>query len=302
MSDGGSGRPGEIAGVSLLTRRQCIGGFAAALLGAACPPMYAAQPVRIACLEWTSAEMVMSLGIEPVAVADAKGYRDWVVAPELPAGCIDLGSRGEPNLELLLELKPDLITGAYGFGLEEAPFARIAPVHMVPFYEASKEAPYRQAENETLKLGLKLGREAEAQRLIRQTAAAIAEARTQLAERARHPLAVVSMFDDRHVRVYGRGSLLQDVLDRLGIANAWTGPTDDWGFAMMGIEELVAIGEARVISLDPIPPHVKIRIEQSSLWANLPCVKAGNVRAIPPVWPFGGLAAAARFADLLARA
>ncbi|WP_287336355.1 ABC transporter substrate-binding protein [Mesorhizobium sp.] len=280
-----------------LTRRDCIGAFAAAWCGMAALPARAARPPRIACLEWTSAEMVIALGIGPVAVADTKGYRDWVVGPDLPAGCLDLGSRGEPNLELLMELKP----GAYGFGLDEAPFKRIAPVHTVPFYDGT-EAPYRQAEIETLKLGLQLGREAEAQRLIRATAAAIAQIGAQFSDRARQPLAVVSMFDDRHVRVYGKGSLFQDVLDRLSLTNAWTAATDGWGFSMLGIEELVAIGEARVISLDPIPPHVKIRIDQSSLWANLPCVKAGNVRTIPPVWPFGGLAAAARFAKLLVRA
>lgn len=245
--------------------------------------------------------MVISLGIGPVAVADTKGYRDWVAGPALPAGCIDLGSRGEPNLELLLELKPDLIIGAYGYGLDEAPFRRIAPLHTVPFYDGS-QAPYRQAEIETLELGLQLGREAEAQRLIQETTATIAHLRTLFSGQTRQPLAVVSMFDDRHVRVYGKGSLFQDVLDRLRLTNAWTAPTDSWGFSILGIEELVAIGKARVISLDPIPPHVKIRIDQSSLWANLPCVKAGNVRTIPPIWPFGGLATAARFATFVARA
>ncbi|RWM73633.1 MAG: ABC transporter substrate-binding protein [Mesorhizobium sp.] len=285
-----------------LTRRRCLAGLAATSLGLRGDLARAAQPPRIACLEWTSAEMVISLGTGPVAVADTKGYRDWVAGPTLPAGCLDLGSRGEPNLELLLELKPDLITGAYGYGLDEAPFRRIAPLHTVPFYDGT-EAPYRQAEIEALKLGSQLGREAEAQRLIQETAATIAEIRGRFSERAkRRPLAVVSMFDDRHVRVYGKGSLFQDVLDRLSLTNAWAAPTDSWGFAMLGIEELVAIGEARVISLDPIPPHVKIRIDQSSLWANLPCVKAGNVRTIPPVWPFGGLAAAARFASLLVQA
>jgi ABC-type Fe3+-hydroxamate transport system substrate-binding protein len=294
------GPAGERA-VSRLTRRQLVGGLAAEWWTTGTLPAPAAAPQHIACLEWTSAEMVISLGIEPLAVADVKGYRDWVVGPELPAGCFDLGSRGEPNLELLLELKPDLITGAYGFGLDEAPFKRIAPLHTVPFYDGT-EAPYRQAEIETLKLGLQLGRKAEAQRLIQETAAAIAHIRAQLSGRAKQPLAVVSIFDDRHVRVYGEGSLFQDVLDRLRLTNAWTAATDGWGFSVLGIEELVAVGEARVISLDPIPPHVKIRVDQSSLWANLPCVKAGNVRTIPPVWPFGGLAAAARFATLLARA
>ncbi|TIU94564.1 MAG: ABC transporter substrate-binding protein [Mesorhizobium sp.] len=284
-----------------LTRRRCLAGLAATSLGLRGSPARAARPPRIACLEWTSAEMVISLGIGPVAVADTKGYRDWVAGPALPAGCIDLGSRGEPNLELLLELKPDLIIGAYGYGLDEAPFRRIAPLHTVPFYDGS-QAPYRQAEIETLELGLQLGREAEAQRLIQKTTATIAHLRTLFSGQTRQPLAVVSMFDDRHVRVYGKGSLFQDVLDRLRLTNAWTAPTDSWGFSILGIEELVAIGKARVISLDPIPPHVKIRIDQSSLWANLPCVKAGNVRTIPPVWPFGGLAAAARFATFMARA
>ncbi|RWB23782.1 MAG: ABC transporter substrate-binding protein [Mesorhizobium sp.] len=284
-----------------LTRRRCLAGLAATSLGLRGSPARAARPPRIACLEWTSAEMVISLGIGPVAVADTKGYRDWVAGPALPAGCIDLGSRGEPNLELLLELKPDLIIGAYGYGLDEAPFRRIAPLHTVPFYDGS-QAPYRQAEIETLELGLQLGREAEAQRLIQETTATIAHLRTLFSGQTRQPLAVVSMFDDRHVRVYGKGSLFQDVLDRLRLTNAWAAPTDSWGFSILGIEELVAIGKARVISLDPIPPHVKIRIDQSSLWANLPCVKAGNVRTIPPIWPFGGLAAAARFATFVARA
>jgi ferric hydroxamate transport system substrate-binding protein len=205
------------------------------------------MPQRIACLEWTSAEMLISLGVSPVAVADTNGYRDWVGTPELPADCLDLGSRGEPNLELLLALQPDLITGAYGYGLDEGPFTRIAPLYSVPFYDGT-DTPYHQAENETRKLGSKLGRAAEAQNLIRQAAATISEAGAKLAGQAGRPLAVVSLFDDRHVRVYGKGSLLQDVLDMLGLTNAWTGNTDSWGFSMMGIEELVAVGEAPALA------------------------------------------------------
>lgn len=263
------------------------------------PLARAAHTPRLACLEWASAELVTSLGIQPVAVADLKGYRDWVVAPQMSDECLDLGSRGEPNLEVLLKLKPDMIVSAYGYGLEEGPFARIAPLHTVAFYDGTGRAPYRQAESETLRLGERLRLEAEARKVIESTAAAISKAKMMLADRGDGPLAVVSMFDDRHVRVYGRASLFQDVLDRLGLTNAWTGETGSWGFSTMGIEELVAIGDARLISLDPIPQHVKIRIEQSTLWKSLPCVRAGNVTTIPPVWPFGGLAAAARFAKLL---
>lgn len=245
--------------------------------------------------------MVISLGVSPLAVGDTRGYRDWVVAPNLPAGCLDLGSRSEPNLELLTELRPDLIVGAYGYGLDESTFAHLAPTFNVPFY-SGKAAPYAQAQAVTLQLGELLGRKIEAQQLVDRIDAAIYAARLALAQKAQRPLCVVSMFDDRHVRVYGAGSLLQDVLDRLGLANAWTGRTDEWGFSTVGIEQLVAVGEAQLISLDPIPPHIRIRIARSTLWANLPCVRNGAVRTIPPVWPFGGLAAAGRFAEFLARA
>ncbi len=245
--------------------------------------------------------MVVSLGATPIAVGDIRGYGDWVQGPALPQSTIDLGSRSEPNLELLTELRPDLIAGAYGYGLDQSLFTHLAPTFNVPFY-MSKAAPYAQAQQVTLELGEVLDRRPQAQRLVESVDATIADARAVLAKRPQKPLCVVSMFDDRHVRVYGAGSLLQDVLDRLALTNAWTGATNEWGFSTVGIEQLVAVGEAQLISLDPIPQHIKIRIDRSSLWANLPCVRNGQVRTIPPVWPFGGLAAAGRFAGFLAAA
>ncbi|MER8447992.1 ABC transporter substrate-binding protein [Mesorhizobium sp. M1066] len=286
--------------MAALTRRQYLAGLAAT--GLALPGgMARAVPARVVCLEWTSAEIVVSLGLSPLAVGDIRGYGDWVQGPALPQATIDLGSRGEPNLELLRELRPDLIVGAYGYGLDESSFTRLAPTFNVPFY-SGKAPPYAQAQQVTLQLGDMLGRRAEAENLVARIEASIAHARARLERAVQKPVCVVSMFDDRHVRVYGAGNLLQDVLDRLGLVNAWTGATNEWGFSTVGIEELVAVGEAQLISLDPIPPHVRIRIARSSLWANLPCVRNGQVRTIPPVWPFGGLTAAARFAEFVAAA
>ncbi|CAN7254310.1 ABC transporter substrate-binding protein [Mesorhizobium sp. LjRoot246] len=289
------------AGIAPLTRRQCLAGLAATGLALPGGMARAAAPVRIVCLEWTSAEMVVSLGLSPLAVGDTKGYGDWVQGPALPQATIDLGSRGEPNLELLRELRPGLIVGAYGYGLDESSFTRLAPTFNVPFY-SGKVAPYPQAQQVTLQLGELLGRKVEAENLVSRIEASIAQARATLERAVQKPVCVVSMFDDRHVRIYGAGSLLQDVLDRLGLVNAWAGATNEWGFSTVGIEELVAVGEAQLISLDPIPPHVRIRITRSSLWANLPCVRNSQVRTIPPVWPFGGLTAAGRFAEFMAAA
>lgn len=280
-----------------ITRRGLLGGMALAWLNASAHAGPRTLPGRIACLEWTSAEMVISLGLSPLCVGDTGGYGDWVAGPALARSTIDLGSRSEPNLELLYELKPDLITGAYGYGLDEQDFTRFAPTFNVAFYRGATP-PFAQAVSETRRLGAVLGREAEAAGLITRVESRIAQLRTQMS--ARRPLCIVSMFDDRHVRIYGKGSLFQDVLDRLGLVNVWTRETNSWGFSAVGIEELVSIGDADLISLDPIPRHVRMRIEQSSLWNNLPCVRNGRVVTIPPVWPFGGLAAAERLAGLLA--
>lgn len=285
--------------MAALTRRQCLAGLAMTGLALQGGMARAGAPARIVCLEWTSAEMVVSLGAAPIAVGDTRGYHDWVQGPALPQATIDLGSRSEPNLELLRDLRPDLIVGAYGYGLDESSFTRLAPTFNVPFY-SGKAAPYEQAREVTLQLGELLGRKAEAKNLVERIEASITHARAALAQKPQRPLCVVSLFDDRHVRIYGAGSLLQDVLDRLGLVNAWTGATNEWGFSTVGIEQLVAVGDAQLISLDPIPPHIKIRIARSSLWANLPCVRNGQVRTIPPVWPFGGLTAAGRFAGFMA--
>jgi iron complex transport system substrate-binding protein len=240
--------------------------------------------------------MLLSLGVAPLAVCDPKGYRDWVLAPELPAGTIDLGSRGEPNRELLQALRPDLILAVFDSGFERSDFAPYAPIFDVPFHST---APYRGAQEETRRLGERVGRAAEAEALVARTEAEIAAARAWLRHDPAGPVCPFSFFDDRHLRIYG-GGLLQDVLARLGLRNAWAGPVNDWGIATVGLEQLAAIGEARLVCLEPIPPHARRLMEESTLWAHLPAVRRGPMAVIPTVWPFGGLAAASRFAGLLA--
>ncbi|WOS61459.1 ABC transporter substrate-binding protein [Sinorhizobium fredii] len=149
-------------------------------------------------------------------------------------------------------LRPDLIATAYGYGLDESAFTRFAPLFTVPFYGGTGQ-PYQQAEAETRKLGAVLGREREAEDVIARTNATISRVKATLASRQKQPIAVVSMFDDRHVRVYGKGGLFQDIFDRIGLENAWTAKTSDWGFSTVGIDALAAIGDARLVSLDPFP-------------------------------------------------
>lgn len=282
-----------------LGRRTVLGALAAAALPS---PLLAreARASRAACLEWTSAEMLLSLGVAPVAVADTAGYRDWAVAPALAPGTIDLGSRGEPSLERIAALAPDLIVTAEGYGLDEARLARFAPLFVLDLYTGSG-TPVADAERELRRLAARVGQRGRAERFAAAFHAEIAALRSRLAGQALPKVAVISLFDDRHVRIYGRGGLFQDVMDRLGVGNAWTGATSAWGFSTVGLADLVTLDDCLVLSLQPVPVNVENRIRQSTLWASLPNVREGRVIDVPAVWPFGGLAAAARFARFLHR-
>ena len=281
----------------MLRRRAFLGGLAAGALPFGSALQAATTPSAV-CLEWTSAEMLMSLGVTPRAVADAPGYRIWAVAPDLPETVLDLGSRGEPSMERIAALKPDLIVTASGYGQDESRLRRFAPVETLKLYEGSAAA-LADAEREFLRLADRLGRRPQAEDMIADFSATLTTYRSDLAAKNLPPVAVLSLFDDRHARVYGRNGLFQDVMDRLGVGNAWTGETSAWGFANVGFENLVTLGDCIVVALQPVPVHVDIRIRQSRLWAALPAVKRGQVVKIPAVWPFGGLAAAERFAGFL---
>ena len=63
-------------------------------------------------LEWLYAEDVLALGVQPVGIADIEGMKQWVNIPvEIGSDVTDVGTRQEPNLELIASLKPDLIIG-----------------------------------------------------------------------------------------------------------------------------------------------------------------------------------------------
>ena len=60
-------------------------------------------------LEWGETEMLVSLGVQPVGVADIKGYNTWNTAAKLDGSAKDVGTRGEPSVDSIAALQPDLI-------------------------------------------------------------------------------------------------------------------------------------------------------------------------------------------------
>lgn len=284
-------------GVGLTTRRGVLAGLACAALA---PHRAAAVPLRrLAAMDYGLAETLIRLGCPPIALVAAQDWGRWVVEPPLPAGVVNLGTSREPNLELLQALKPDAILSTpYLAGIHHR-LEQIAPVISLPIY-VPEGRPLALAEDAARQLAAAIGAPEAGDALRAEAQACFAGVREQLRDRAGMPIFLVNFMDQRHVRVYGAKSLFQDVLDRIGLTNAWTGQTNYWGFATVGIEALQHDGEAQLVHLDPVPPGVLASLGRNPIWNALSFVKAGRVSGLPPVLMFGCVPSAMRFARLLA--
>lgn len=263
---------------------------------------HAGQPkheAKITTLDWTLAETLLALGVTPQGVAQISAYHDWVGQPHLPESVADLGLRTQPNLELLASLDPEHILISPMFASLEPRLSRIAPVTTIGIYQPDSD-PWASMLDATRQVAELADRGTAAERLIAESEAHLARVRERLPEDV-PPLLLVQFMDDRHVRVFGEHGLYHAVLEQLGLDNAWTGTTNYWGFSLVGLEALAGI-EAQLVVIEPLPTGVATRLSRSGLWRNLNAVRNGEVIYLPPVWSFGALPSAQRFADLLSAA
>lgn len=258
-----------------------------------------ADTQAIATLDWTLAETLVALGAPPQSVAQVDAYHEWVGEPELPDDVIDLGLRTQPNLELLASLEPDRILISPMFANLTPRLERIAPVDNLALYTPGTDT-WDEMRELTRKVAERVGREPQGERLIADTERHMATLREALGD-DHSPLLLVQFMDDRHVRVFADNGLYQAVLERLGLDNAWPGETNAWGFALVGIEALADI-DARLVVIEPLPVGVETQLHKSALWQHLPSVRDGTLVTLPPVWSFGALPSARRFADELTAA
>ncbi|RIL77683.1 iron citrate ABC transporter substrate-binding protein, partial [Staphylococcus equorum] len=68
------------------------------------------EPKRVVALEYSFVDALVSLGVKPVGIAD-DGKKGNIIEPikDKVGNYKSVGSRKQPNLEVISELKPDLI-------------------------------------------------------------------------------------------------------------------------------------------------------------------------------------------------
>ncbi len=252
-------------------------------------------------MDFGLAETLIEMGLPPVAIPNPDSWKQWVVEPALPPCTLNLGTDREPNLEILAALKPDLIVTTPYLDAISPLLERFAPTRTISVYVPPPGHIYDRSISATRALAAAVGREEAGEELIVRAQATMDEVRRHLASAglAGRPVLAVNFLDTRHVRVYGAGSLFGDVMERVGLANGWTQPSNFWGFSTVGIEALAESPASSLVYLEPISADTFDRLAASPLWRSLPFVKAGRVIRLPPVLMFGMLPSAMRFARQL---
>lgn len=285
-----------------LTRRQLLQNLA--IGGLACAtgvPLLAEERLtRIVALNWVAAETLLTLGVAPLAVSDDRYYRVRMPTEALPDSVRDVGPYWEPNLELIQQLQPQLILSDPMTPTLERRLNGIAPTERVAIYPAANGA-WRATTEFMQMLARRVGREQRAAQYIAAGEQRLAVLRERLARRPQPPVCVAVLNQDgRHAAVYGRNSMVQDVLDQLGVVNAWQGPVGPVGLAMVSIERLAERPDAHLVYLDI--PTTSARLQSlrqpNDLWANLPAVRQGHTLTLQRFYPYAG---AASFLDLAER-
>lgn len=270
------------------------------LPGGAIFPAAAEPPQRIAVINWNIAQTLLALGVEPVGIADVPLYRKWVAEPPIPPGTADLGRRLEPNLSVLAGLKPDLVLMTDHYPQIRSRVEPIAPVETHTLYTTEGNALGRAFEM-AHRLAEQLDRGADLQRLHDRWNRTLARLRERVQQDDPPSVYVVQFRDARHVRVFGKGSLFQGVLERADLSNAWQGNTNFWGFALAEFTQLEAAADLLVV-IEPVPVRAEAMMRDSPVWQALPAVHGGRVVHLDPVWSFGSLPSAILFAEQLGHA
>ncbi|WP_109477804.1 iron-siderophore ABC transporter substrate-binding protein [Paraburkholderia sp. C35] len=264
----------------------------------------AAAPRRVIVLDWGLAELTLALGVLPVGMANTPGFRRNFTACSVPASVVDLGLMFQPNMELMLSLKPDLIVITPAHASMRGALERIAPTVTLGMFRASP-TPYTAACEETMRLARLFGRETQGEAAVMQSQRAIDAARARLdalpaASRARAaPVYLTRFIDESHLRVFGTHSLFGELLARLGLRNAWGRANGAAASAMIGFDALDADPRATLVYVKPLPAMTATMMQTSRVWQAMPFAGAGRMTGMAEVPPEGGILSAAYFAHAL---
>jgi len=268
-----------------------------------------APAAKIVSLEWGLTENLLALGVKPIGAADVKGYNTYDKVMPLAESTPDVGTRGEPSLDAIAALHPDLVVTTTD--LPENVIAQLSKRAPVLTLRGSDSAdPIGYLRKTVTTLADATGTQEQGRKLLAEFDAKVADGKKKLADAGKSGAKFV-MADGYTtsgtvtVRMYTKGSFLGSVAAQLGTDNQWTGEGDKvYGLAPTDVEGLTKISDPAtsfVYAANDAESDVFTKdLAGNAVWKQLPFVKSGGLHRIPDgIWMFGGPKAAIAYVDAL---
>jgi ABC-type Fe3+-hydroxamate transport system substrate-binding protein len=261
---------------------------------------------RIVVLEWQQIEDALTLCVTPVGVSDSAGYGTYVSAETIPKGVVDVGTRGEPDLDTLYATNPDLII-VEAFKADDELITQLEKrgVPVLATLGANGADPIGNMKGVFQMIGEATGRTERAEQVLAEFDGYLAAAKEKVAA-VELPTTDFLFFDgwieggNVTIRPYGQGALFTALGEELGMTSAWTdeinaaygsgGVDPAYGLGQTDIEGLTAVGSANLFySNDEEAGSYVTELAKNSIWTSLPAVQDGRAHAFPAgVWGAGG--------------
>jgi ferric hydroxamate transport system substrate-binding protein len=274
-----------------------------------------APATKVVSLEWGLTENLVALGVKPIGQADVKGYNVWAKAAPIDATTADVGTRGEPSLDAIVALNPDLIVTTTD--VPETVIAQVAKqIPVVALRGSDGTDPIGYMRRTVTLLSQATGTQAQGVKLLADFDAKVAAGKDALAKAGKTgaPFVMADGWIESgtvSVRMYTPTSFFGGIAAELGLKNQWaTGGDKDYGLAQTDVEGLTKITDPKTAFVyaasdadggdaDGGDPFVK-GLAGNAVWKQLPFVTANNVHRLPDgIWMFGGPPSAGAYIDAL---
>jgi len=263
----------------------------------------------VVALEWSEAEILATLDVMPVGVADVEGYETWVgTAEPLDDDVEDVGTRAEPSIDSIVALEPDLVVmeAERGSALVKQ-IEEYVPV--VTVLGSDTEDNIGQMKHNVELLAEATGTEDKGEQVLSDFDDALAEGRQQIADAgmADEKFAMADGWMEGStvaIRMFGRGSLMSELAARMGLENAWQGKVDPmWGLGQTDVEGLSKLGDVQFFYSASEDDVFAEGLADNEIWRSQPFVRQGQVHKLDPgTWTFGGPASSELFIDQVVEA
>jgi iron complex transport system substrate-binding protein len=264
--------------------------------GKSCVPV---KPQRVIALDETSMEALLALDLKPIATAQPNIAGSIIQKLGKKAeGIVSLGKDGQPNIEKMVQLNPDLILGFSVSAEQYKLFSQIAPTVTLDYIQFGwKDALSRIAEIND--------KSEQAKILLEQYQHKVQALRTVINNQPTKTTVSISRFyagkqvPEFRTKYSFPGSLITEVGISLPDMQNQLNTNENQPLVSVSLERLELLeADILFVALDPGAEDAFKKYHNSQLWQNLNVVKNNRVHIVDSsYWIFGNILAANAILD-----